>query len=593
MLAARTAALGLSLWLAAGLGAQEVRRPVFGRVLFGESPVPAAQVTLVGWASGAEPTGAALDEVRVLADGRGRFRAMVRPWLPYCAIALGRHGGAAVASPHVGWFGNGAVVDLRCQPAAEVALPELSGREGWAGLGPIEFVWWPLVADSGIALPAGLDRGAALALPRSLLAAQRPGGELLWLSDAPPGVGQAQQLPPLRRIPCEVLDPQGQPVVGATVSARLRGVHDGAIDGVETWRGHREGRLGETGDQGKAELLLPWPAEPLDPQSGRSLLFVARKQGRAESVSGVHSRAVLRDGRRGEPAAGGGLRFTLAQAEPLRGKVSLPVGLSAAGATVRLRAVARLQIAERGYQHDARSWTAPISEDGRFELGGVIEDVHSAQWLVSLADGRPILFGSCRDEIGSPDLDARAFGGASIEVFDARDGPAIGRVLYLQMLAKDETQARDRQMRLPVQANGRVELPLLPGPWAVHCIDEEGAGMAEFDVEAGRDVQVRLRMRPYPRLTGVVQDRRGQPVAGASFRVRTTRLALALAQSMLRKRFSRMIPAERTGADGSFSLPCPGVEGLRIAVRAQLEQDWSQDAELSLEEAMPVLLRWQ
>ncbi|MBM4061562.1 MAG: hypothetical protein FJ265_10780, partial [Planctomycetes bacterium] len=120
-----------------------VRRATFVRVVDRDGgPVAGAVVTLAGGLPHLGGELAPADTQQVAADARGRASAKLLPGLCYVAWAVGpaAAGQQCWMSPVAGWFGAGAVVELRCHtPVAPRAL-QCRGAEAWQSSGPLQFV---------------------------------------------------------------------------------------------------------------------------------------------------------------------------------------------------------------------------------------------------------------------------------------------------------------------------------------------------------------------------------------------------------------------------------------------------------------------
>ncbi|MGE3175381.1 MAG: hypothetical protein AB7O97_22340 [Planctomycetota bacterium] len=559
------------------------RRPQLGRVLDGRSPVPGATVTLIGIPAHFDPRAEQADVVTVTADAGGRYRAGLRPGVPYLAFAAAADGadGAFRCAEVRGWFGAGALVDHYLAAASGPYEAELAGGAAWSAGGPLQLYARPTL-DSHALLPLRMpcaldDSGGARwpALPFGSFEVTSADGAPLLLAPLRGMPEQRIELPAPAIIAARVVDERGDGIAGAAIWLRMGTFHDGSIDGVATLRRPYERLVGLTDADGAAALSVPG-FDPFD-VAADPLVFAARAPGRVERLSGFLGRAWLRDDRRVPAEGTPELRFTLSPATPLTGRVQLGSVSAAAGATVRLAAVAKLFGDGMSYTHDPRSYDGVVGDDGTFAIDGVPDHLHSSELVLLTGAGAPIECTGCVEGRMPPAVvDLASIARLRLSVLGIRSGPAAGTAIYVCEVDPPGAPGRGRPRRHCLDGAGRLELSLNSGPWFVLAADETGCAWSERALLPGEDAALELHMQPYPMVAGTLRDDQGAPVGGARVVLRGVQVETseradrggdALARALLRTRLERMLQYVMTLDDGSFEIPYLPLDSLTVTVR--------------------------
>jgi hypothetical protein len=563
------------------------RRPTFARAetATGE-PLAGAVVTFAGRVPHLGVDVVGKDIVRVGTDARGRAQAKLLPGLCYTAwveSAAGADGRIAVSAPNA-WFSAGALVALRAGEPEPPQRLQLRGLSAWAAQGPLQFhaLFWspgpelPLVIENGeLVVPPG---------PVATIEVRTASGEPLWHAKVADG---ALVLPPPRRVRVHVVDDNGAPMAGALLRHRVGRLLLWRLDnfgGVieDRWR-----ELGRTGADGRAEVEVPYAGDPLEEQQHGDLLLFASFAGRPAVAGGVFQRGLYRNDHL--VAAGAGtldeLQFVCRPVPPLSGNI----GAVPAGSSVHLAAVCKLFVETTSYNHDARSFTAPVAADGSFAFTDLPAELHSGR--LSLVPG-----GAAFDEpmslpmfqtlpgrelpalvasAAGPGLIGEAVADLRLVVTDAGGGPARGTIAFVAPAEPRGVLLRDSVVRVPLDPGGATNLRLSPGAWVVMAASDTGYVAKELPLTAGAHSH-ELRMQALQQLRIELRDDQGRPIAGARLQSRgtTTRGSDDPLHAMLqglRNQQRGLWATLRTDAEGRMVIPFVPIEG----VVQKMELQWA------------------
>ncbi|MBL9077512.1 MAG: hypothetical protein JNL08_08415 [Planctomycetes bacterium] len=504
--------------LAAGLAAQPgpVRRPTFALVrdAAGE-PLAGAVVTFVGWLPHVGTAGPR-DALVVAADARGRATAKLREGLCYVVWATRTAAaGCAVARP-VGYFGAGAMLELRASAAAAPVAVPVEGLDAWREHGPLQL--FAVTPEPGVEQQLELRDGTVVPplQPRWLLEVRTGDGQPLWCSDPNP---TRAVLPPPLSLPVRVVDEAGAPVAGARLVQRFGQRPAWGVDGFAATDDHRERQLGQVGTDGLGTVVVCGDGDLQKGDRARPLLLFASAPGRPAVACGRFAGMFWVDDRKVARPPADGLKFTLPREAPLVGSA----GVVPAGTVAHLAAVCKLVSGQNSYYHDTRTFVVPVGPDGRVEFDGVPAELHSCHLtllppsgelgelpLLPALPGRALPLPAPSDDGTRP---APAAATLALQVVDDRGGPARGAIAFLAP-ATEGVLLRDGAVVLPVAGAGGLVTRLALGVWRVAVVTDTGWVAERFEITGGEHAE-RLALAPFPRMALRLLDAGGQPVAGA------------------------------------------------------------------------------
>lgn len=572
--ALRLLAMGLALAAAAPAQVAASRRPTFARVVDGAGqPAAGARITFAGGLPQLGAAAQAADVVTVVADARGRADARLRSDLCYLAWAV-LDAEPVQRSMVSAFLAAGAIVDLQCEPVDPDRIVPLVGIEPWADQGPLRCFLTgdypgvdtelPLTQDGGIAMPLGSRGGAG----NGMLVCTQDGQPLWWCDKNV----QKLQLPPPWRVTVQVVDEADRPLADVPVRHRVRMLAGARIDGRA---GHGQGvfrELGRTGADGRLEVTLPYPHDPLLRPGPVDLLLFAAPPGRPAVAGGIFSQGWLQNDHRVETLGERQWVFRCPSVAPLRGHWPK----APAGSRVQLAGIGKLHGSRDSFAFDARSFFAEVGADGSFAFADVPEDVHSCRLALLLPPEHPaqlvapVLLGRAlppgfqlAQEHPAEALRPVPF---RLAVKDPDGGPASGAVALLVAAEARGVLQRDNAVRVPLDGSGNAALRLYPGDWLVCLCTPHGYAAAA--IHAGTEpVQLALAMQPLARMQLRLLDAESRPVVGARLRTvgsstRSSGDAIAdLLQSLAHHQRSRWEDL-KTGADGVLVVEFLPAQGL-------------------------------
>ncbi|MFK7739703.1 MAG: hypothetical protein AB8H80_05215 [Planctomycetota bacterium] len=540
------AALGILL-VGASAWAQAPRRPTFARV-FDSSGAPAvgAQVTMVGCRPDLVRELQDVDVVRVLAGRRGRVIAKLQPGLCYVAWAEEAEGAAPpsrlpTASPVLGWFAAGAMLDLRLEPVLGSLRVRVAGLDAWqehlraaataagaaADVSPKLSVH-AMTSQPGVAKELELNEDGEVVRPPPayrLLEVRLPDGSPLWSVQLWQRAEEIRVPPPIR-LKVRVVDAQQQPLAEAQLLHRVTRLPGFDVDSLRASGEARNRVCGQTDADGRCELVVPSDGEVFG--EGRTDLLLFAQAGDRPAVAGGRWRSNFYQNDQCIPKFDAEeLLFVCPKVEPLRGVLpGLP-----AGSKVQLSATCKLYMQDRGgYLHDPRHFLAEVAANGEFSFEHVPESLHSCRLLVGPSTALPPvdeghttwsapIFPSERDRKLPEVLGAQAgeppeLGRFTVSVTEPAGTPARGGVAIVASAERQGVLMRNSMVRVPLDERGAATLRLPVGAWVVVAITSGGFGGRAFEIE-GAAAELSLEMAPFAISRVTVVDRRGEPVAGA------------------------------------------------------------------------------
>jgi hypothetical protein len=582
-------------------GAEAVRRPTFALVLgIDQVPVAGAVVTFAGCLPHLGATAGPQDVQVVAADARGRAQARLLPGLCYVAWAVAALPGADRVAEPVGWFGAGALLELRCLPSNGPRRVRIAGADAWRDQGPLR--WFATTPSPGVEIELELVDGALTLplLPRTSVEVRTADGQPLWRTG---DLGQVDLvLPPPQRLPVRVVDEQGSAVAGARLSQR---VGSRPMWGVNGWTGpgdHVERDLG-TVDQDGAALVTICAAGDLlrNDAVGEALLF-ARAPGRPAVAGGRYHGVVYVDDHKVARPPASAWTFTLRRAEPLVGDA----GVVPAGTVAHLAVVCKLFSGENSYRHDRRTFVVPVMADGRVQFDDVPADVHSCQLTLLPPPGAAMVLPLLTAKPGRAlPLDAPRGGAAAarlpacrleLQVVDVHGGPARGAVVAFVPGELDGVLVRDATVLRPLDGGGSATVGVAPGVWHVLAIGPGGWLAEALQVEPG-ERRERLTLAPLAVQHVRLLDDDGAPVPGARVALRGTRTrATGEQRQKLLLNLQHMTRLEwlglRTDADGRVAIPFVPIDGVTRRLRLESGERRTDEFELVAHPA-PLEVRWR
>lgn len=551
----------------------EARRPTFARVVDAAgAPVAGAVVTFAG---GVPHLGTRVGphDVQVVAtDARGRARAKLREGLCYVAWAAAAVDGGEGVSDVTGYFGAGALRELRCRPGAPPRRIELRGVEAWAANGPLRV--FAVTPSPGTETELALVDGAVQVppLPAWHLEVRTADAQPLWQFWSP---GERVVLPPPQRLAVRVVDEHGAPLPGACLTQRIgrqaRWSHDALTGSPDEVRRP----LGTVGEDGAATLTICSPGDLLQDPAVRDVLLFASAPGRPEVAGGRFLEGFYVDDHRVASPPASVLTFTLPPVDPLVGWV----GLVPPGTVAHLAAVCRLHSSANSYFHDARSLVVPVAADGRIEFAALPAEIESCRLTLVPPHGDirslPSLTAAPARVLpfAAPPAAAAAAQRLpacelTLQVTDPSGGPASGAVVAVVPAGLDGVLVRDASELVPLDTGGSATIRLLAGRWHVMVAAAGGWAAATYELEPGGRAE-RLPMAPVQQMRVRLLDAAGLPVAGAVVvpGATSTRSTADARQAILQHLHEAAARSEwpdlRTDADGRVAIPFVPVPGFR------------------------------
>ena len=589
MLACLVMSLGVTLAQVGSPGSVDVR-PTFGRVLGQRGdPVVGATVTLVGGLPHLQSELQEVHVVQVATDKRGRAVARLRQGLCYVAWAEGVGvDGERVASDVVGYFAAGAMFELNCREPVAIETSTLSGEEAWQNLGDLRY--FAMTSKPGMEVELERIAGGGFEWPGKpfdVFEVRLPDGSALWHSS----FQRSLRLPPPQKVRVRVVDGDGKPLVGARVSHRVGRLSSWVLDGLRSVGRDRMRLLGETDQEGRCEVEVPYDCNPL--QGGRSnLLLFVESPGRPAVAGGVWNRSLYVSDHKVPEIKGDELLFSCPAVEPLRG--FLPG--APPGTTAHLAAVCKLYLQRNSYLHDARVFTAEVGEDGSFSFDDLPASLHSCRlsfvsptgssWkppIFAAEAGRELpfevtpLFIETNEPLELVSLNLLAV--------DPTGSPARGAVAFLASGERDGILLRDSLLRVALDERGSARLRVVPGNWVVVVLTDTGFCGASFDLDLTSS-EASVALQPLANMTVTITDEAGQPVIGAKVHPRGTKTrgtsdpVGSILQGLgrtARRQWQRL----RTDQDGRVVIPFVPIEGVQD--RVDLRWDGGRSDEFLLE----------
>jgi hypothetical protein len=566
--------------LAAAVGlaqAEGARKSTFVRVVDQKGQaVSGATVTFAGGLPHLGAEVSPVDQQVVASDARGRVQAKLQPGLCYVTWAIGpadAAGGCTVAAP-IGYFGAGAILELRCDMVGRQRRVSCRGAEPWREFGPLRyFAVTPVPGDEQELLP---DAEGALLVPPGpfqQLEVRSKDGQPLWSTAAS---CESLMIPPPQRVTVLVQDENGAPLAGVVMRHRVARKTPWRIDGFGGVSDGRFRDLGVTPESGRLELVVPYATNPLETQSPEDLLLFACAPGRPAIAGGVFGRSVYQNDKRCAGFDASELVFACPKVEPLVGHCGpVPVGTVA-----HLAAVCKLVSESTSYTHDPRSFTTPVAPDGSFTFFDVPAELHSSRLtlipppgssrvlpLLPAQSGRglPVEVALLPGRVGVslPPVDVAS---VHLRVVDADGLPAKGVVAFLAPGDLRGVLLRDSLVRIPLDSAGAGNLAMLPGTWVLLVVSRTGYAATKLDLQDGEREET-ISLQPQAQMRVVLRDAEGEPVVGAQLQARGSRTRASgdpvqsLLQSYSANQRSQWA-ALRTDAQGALTIMFLPVEGI-------------------------------
>ena len=581
---------------AAQVDPDPARRPTFVRVEDERGqPLANATVTFSGGIPHVGVEVGARDLQQVLSDGKGRGQAKLQPGLCYVAWAVGPAGddGARGVSAVRGWFGAGSLLTLRCGKPELPRRLRIEGAEAWQAKGPLRYTLrTPTPSQEETATPDAQGEIAVPAGPFDLLEIASADGVPLYHA---PATSPTVVVPPPQRVRLLVRDEAGAALAGASVRLRVGRVMPWQRDTLGSVVEERWRPLGTTGDNGMCAVEVPYAVDPLQIQKHGDLLFFVGAPGRPSVVGGVFRDNLYVDDRRAPKPVLAELPFTLRPVAPLVGSV----GRVPKGTVVHLAAVCKLFTDRFGYSSDARSFVAPVAEDGTFRFEDLPADLHSCRCSVVTPSGAvtelPVFPSMPRRELPGELLGEKPavlsggnFAELSLQFFEPTGGPARGLVALLTPALSTDVLVRDSTIRFPLDARGATRLRLAPGSWVVTAMSENGWVARLIEAKVGPASET-FSMQAHQFLRLQLRTDDGRPIAGARVvsRGTTTRGTADPLQSMLQRLRNQWLTAWSdlaTDDAGKVAIPFVPVEGVMQRLGLQWEGGNTPDVLLAATE---------
>lgn len=564
----------LSAWGLAQSPAEPVaepRAPIIGRVLQQDgTPIADAEVTGI-WNPAVLRELAQAEQATARTDKRGYFALPVPPATFVYLWALGpKAEGDARLATEVTVAAAGQRPELRTRAALSAQTGAMvSGLEGIAGQGPFTLRFVPTEAvDHAVSAPIAADGGFEYPpLPFGIITVELRGANdrLLHVWRSATTVSGGLTLPAVHKLPMRATTPDGKPAAGVEI-LQVHSRYGGAAELGTNRNRSATVPVAVTDAEGLAVALVPSGNNPFEDGKGRSLTFIARKEGCADTHSGWLGTRFENGKFVEEENPPAELRFTMAPARPLSGKFA---GADPAQVPRGIRIDWTSKVARgNGWSHVERNAFVPVAADGTFRIDTMPLDAYALAVRAPM-DGRLLLLDSLPEFPAQPLVlpmpGARAI---EVQVLDRSGGPASGATANLVRMIGTTGFAQDgATMPLALDPNGRARLRLPapaadganPGRWYLAVVDAESTALVEVPTE-NAPPEITLAMTPMTALRGKVVDAEGNPVAGATLQQTRSQYVggprseedklLDILGSLTQQTVFRV----STGADGTFTM---------------------------------------
>ena len=587
---------------AAGSAGEIVRQPTFVRVLSaGGEPIANAVVTFTGSIPHLGAAAGPRDELQVASDARGRVMARLQEGLCYVAWAVGPRddAGCGMLSPVLGYFGAGALLELRCTQRYKPQRLRIHGAEAWDSLGPLQYFMLTatqgtetalVLEDGAISVPPGPDALEDNAAHKSVIEVRCRDGQPLWTTPADASVGD---IPPPQSLAVRVVDENGAPLAGICVRHRVHRLLPWRGDGLGGVGEDRFRELAKTDADGRAVVRVPYPADPLKEQNHGDLVLFAGAAARPLVSGGIFNRGLCMDDHKVDKVPGNELVFTCKRVEPLVGRCKpMP-----AGTVAHLSAVCKVFMVGASYVHDSRAFVTTVDEQGRFVFDDVPSELHSCRLaIVPPADaprvvplfpamaGRTLPFEvGASDGATAPEMPVSTV--LDVQMTDPGGGPARGVVGFLAPADQRGVLFRYSLVRFPLDARGAATLHLAPGKWIVVVVSAAGWAAQQCELAPGEH-KVSLAMEPLSLMRVQLLDRDNRGIANAQLETRGTRTrgtgdALQSILQNLHGQTQTQWSLLRTDAEGRIAIPFVPIAGVTRSLA--LKWDGGRSADFPLE----------
>ena len=505
----------------------EPRAPIIGRVIQQDgTPVADAEVT-GAWNPAVLRELAPAELATVRTDARGYFALPVPPATFVYLWALGPEAeGDARLATEVAVAAAGQRPELRTRAALRArARSTVGGLEGLAEQGPFTLRFAPTeTVEFALSVPVATDGGFEYPpLPFGIITVELRGANdrilHLWRSSSTNS--GSLTVPAVHKLPMRVTTPDGKPAAGVEI-LQVHSRYGGNTELGTNRQRSTTAPVAVTDAEGLAVALVASGNNPFEDGKGRSLTFIARKEGCADAHSGWLGTR-FENGRFVEeenpPAE---LRFTMAPARPLSGRFA---GADAAQLPRGIRIDWTSKVARgNGWTHVERNAFVPVDANGAFRIETLPLDAYALA-VRAPVDGRLLLLDSL-PEFPAQNLVLPVPGAKTIEVqvLDRSGGPACGATANLIRMIGTTGFAQDgATMPFALDPNGRARLRLPapaadganPGRWYLAVVDAESTALVEVPTE-NVPAELTLAMTPMTALRVRVVDAEGNPVAGAT-----------------------------------------------------------------------------
>ncbi|HEX6811743.1 MAG TPA: hypothetical protein VF384_08985 [Planctomycetota bacterium] len=594
---AAVAVLTAALAAAPQASGDVVRQPSFVRVMtIDGEPLANAVVTFVGSIPHFGAATGQRDVLHVASDPRGRAMARLQAGLCYVAWAVGPPDaqGNGVLSAVQGFFGAGALLEMRCSEPYTPRRLQVEGTKAWKELGPFQYLL--LTAAPGTETELVPEQDGALVVPpcpNAVIEVRCRDGQPLWSTAAS---NEAVAIPPPQSLAVRVVDENGAPLAGASVKQRVLRLPPWRSDGLGGVVEDRFRELAKAGADGRAVVQVPYPADPLKEQNHGDLLLFAGTAGRPPVAGGVFNRALCMDDHKVEKVPGNELVFTCKRVEPLAGCC----GPVPAGTVAHLAAVCKVFMERTSYVHDARAFVTSVDAQGRFAFDDLPAELHScrlaivppdtqrgSQTAVPLFPAMPgrVLPVEVASSEGAATLALVGFTSLDVQITEPAGGPARGVVAFLAPGDQRGVLFRDSLVRFPLDARGAATLRLAPGRWIVVVVSAAGWAASQFELEPGQRT-VELAMKPQDVMRVQLLDRTDRGIANAQLETRGTRTrgtgdSLQSILQNLQGHTQTQWTSLRTDAEGRIVIPFVAVSG--VSRKLALKWEGGSTADFALE----------
>lgn len=505
----------------------EPRAPIIGRVIQQDgTPVADAEVTGM-WNPAVLRELAPAELATVRTDARGYFALPVPPATFVYLWALGPEAeGDARLATEVAVAAAGQRPELRTRAALRARTRStVGGLEGLAEQGPFSLRFVPTEAvDFALSVPVAADGGFEYPpLPFGMITVELRGANdrmlHLWVASATSS--GSLTVPAVHKLPMRVTTPDGKPAPGVEILQ----VHSryGGNNELGTRRQRSTTALVAVTDaEGLAVALVASGNNPFEDGKGRSLTFIARKEGCADTHSGWLGTRFENGKFVEEENPPAELRFTMAPARPLSGKFA---GADASQWPRGIRIDWTSKVSRgNGWTHVERNAFVPVEANGSFRIDTLPLDAYALAVRAPL-DGRLLLLDSLPEFPAQPlALPVPGTRAVEIQVLDRNGGPASGATANLIRMIGTTGFAQDGgSMPFALDPNGRARLRLPapsadsanPGRWYLTVVDAESTALVEVPTE-NPPAELTLAMAQMTTLRGRVVDAEGNPVVGAT-----------------------------------------------------------------------------